>query len=250
MSVVRLPWSALVEGRVALDREASHYLARVRRLATGDALEVFDPTTRSEAEAVVFAVDSRGTVTLEVATPRASRRLPGRAVTLLQGLGKGDKLDAIVRDATELGATAIRPVLTQRSVPTRGSDARVDRWRRIAIEAARQCGRGDVPDVDEPTPLGTSLEVASGDARIIFLPSAREPLGARLATLAPNASIALLVGPEGGLDDDEVATTLAAGFIPCRLGTFVLRTETVAAAALGAIAALEPTAVDAPAGTI
>jgi 16S rRNA (uracil1498-N3)-methyltransferase len=250
VSVVRLPWAVLVEGRVALDRDASHYVARVRRLAEGDALEVFDPTTRSEADAFVSAVDSRGNVTLEVGVVRASRRLPGRAVTLFQGLGKGDKLDAIVRDATELGATAIRPVLTRRSVPTRGSDARVDRWRRIAIEAARQCGRGDVPNVDEPTPLTTALGGASDEARFLFVPTAREPLGAQLATLAPTSSIALLVGPEGGLDDDEVESALAAGFVPCRLGTFVLRTETMAAAALGAIAALASTSVDAPIGTI
>ncbi len=250
MSVVRLPWSLLVEGRMPLDRDASHYVARVRRLAEGDTLEVFDPTTRSEADAVVSAVDARGNVTLEVGVVRASRRLPGRAVTLLQGLGKGDKLDAIVRDATELGATAIRPVLTRRSVPTRGSDARVDRWRRVAVEAARQCGRGDVPTVDEPAPLGPALDGACDDARIVFVPTARDPLGTHLATLAPTTSIALLVGPEGGLDDDEVEAALAAGFVPCRLGAFVLRTETMAAAALGAIAALASTSVDAPVGTI
>jgi RsmE family RNA methyltransferase len=146
----------------------------------------------------------------------------------------------------EQATGALRPGRIEEYVGQRDLIERV----RIAIEAARQCGRGDVPAVEEPAPLGTSLEVASANARIVFLPSAREPLGAHLATLAPDASITLLVGPEGGLDDDEVATTLAAGFIPCRLGTFVLRTETMAAAALGAIAALEPTAVDAPVGTI
>jgi 16S rRNA (uracil1498-N3)-methyltransferase len=161
----------------------------------------------------------------------------------MQAVGKGDKLDAVVRDATELGATRVVPVITERSV-SRPPASRSERWRRIAVEAARQCGRGDAPIVDEPAPLADvlehwpALEAHAGDARLCLSPSASAPIGPRLRGLDARGAIALLIGPEGGLTQAEISAAARAGFADVHLGRIVLRTETVCAAVLGAILAL------------
>ncbi|MEZ4293526.1 MAG: RsmE family RNA methyltransferase [Polyangiaceae bacterium] len=122
-------------------------------------------------------------------------------MTLVQAVGKGDKMDAIVRDATELGATRVVPVVAERSV-VRAEDvaSRAARWRRIAIEAARQCGRGDAPRVDAPVVLGEALAglpVETG-LGVCLVPGAAPGLGDALRGLAAGASVTIVVGPEGG----------------------------------------------------
>jgi 16S rRNA (uracil1498-N3)-methyltransferase len=166
----------------------------------------------------------------------ASHR-PVRAVTLLQGVGKGDKLDAVVRDATELAATTILPFIGSRSVAQRTSEAAMTRLRRVALDAARQSGRGDLPRIVPPSPLADALRIVDADVRFVLVPGGASTLGQRLQAIAPRASVALLVGPEGGLTDDEVGLAEAHAFVRVGLGVLVLRTETAATAALGAVAA-------------
>jgi 16S rRNA (uracil1498-N3)-methyltransferase len=158
-------------------------------------------------------------------------------VVLIQGVSKGDKLDAIVRDATELGATGIVPAIGERSV-ARPDAARAARWRRIAVEAARQCGRGDAPTIAAPVSFAEAVRAAgAGEAlRLCFDPGADRSLGAALAALAQQA-VTFAVGPEGGLTPAELGAAEAAGFTRVTLGPLVLRTETVCAAVLGALLA-------------
>jgi 16S rRNA (uracil1498-N3)-methyltransferase len=178
-----------------------------------------------------------------VGAPRAAAR-PARAVTLIQGIGKGDKLDAIVRDATELGATGVVPALCERSV-ARPEAARAARWRRIAVEAARQCGRGDVPAIAAPLTFVAAVREADPAAlRICLDPAAECPLGSVLQRVGAPTAVVFAVGPEGGFSAAEIAAAEAAGFTRVVLGRWVLRTETVCAAVLGALLALAP--VDAP----
>jgi 16S rRNA (uracil1498-N3)-methyltransferase len=158
-----------------------------------------------------------------------------REVTLIQGACKGDKMDGIVRDATELGVTRIIPAITARSV-ARPDAARADRWRRIAVEAARQCGRGDAPIIDAPVALLDALAPGCGVTVALCLdPTAAIALGARLQIVAAATNVTILVGPEGGLDAAELDAASQAGFTRVRLGGLVLRTETVCAAVLGAL---------------
>ena len=234
---LRLPVEAIAPGLHPLPPAAAAYATRVHRLGPGDPVVLFDPDRALEADAEIVEVGRR-VVTVQVGAPRPAARRPGREVTLLQGVGKGDKLDAIVRDATELGATRIVPVLCERSV-ARPDAARAARWRRIAIEAARQCGRGDAPVIDPPSTLAVAArEAASGDAlRLCLDPAADRPIGPSLVALGGRAVI-LVVGPEGGLTPDELAVAEAAGFTRVTFGQLVLRTETVCAAVLGAVLAL------------
>jgi 16S rRNA (uracil1498-N3)-methyltransferase len=158
-------------------------------------------------------------------------------VVLIQGIGKGDKLDAIVRDATELGATGIVPAIGERSV-ARPDAARGARWRRIAVEAARQCGRGDAPAIAMPVSFTDAVRAAGAveALRLCLDPAAHQSLGSALAALAAQA-VTFAVGPEGGLTAAELAAAEAFGFTRVTLGPLVLRTETVCAAVLGALLA-------------
>jgi 16S rRNA (uracil1498-N3)-methyltransferase len=227
---VRVPVASLSPGELELDRETSRYVARVLRLAAGDAFVAFDPEARIEADATV-GPSTKDRVRARVGATRAASVVARRSVTLVQCIGKGDKLDAVVRDATELGATAVLPATSERTVAARSSDKVTSRLRRIAVEAARQCGRGDVPEIGEPQPLSEILRTVRADRRVALAPGG----DARFRDLvAGSESLCLVVGPEGGLSEEELRDAVLNGFVVASLGPFVLRTETVAAAALGA----------------
>ena len=230
---LRVPFALTEAGLFSLPAEAANYVTRVHRLEIGDAFLAFDPDRAVEADAELVEVTKRGAVA-RIAVIRAASVRPARRVTLIQGSCKGDKMDGIVRDATELGVTRIIPAITARSV-ARPDAARADRWRRIAVEAARQCGRGDAPILDAPITLADALAPGVDGAALCLDPTATTTLGARLQIVAAATNVTILVGPEGGLDDDELDASARAGFTRVRLGGLVLRTETVCAAVLGAL---------------
>ena len=225
---VRVPMSALAGGERDLDARAGavrrarpSLAARATRSSRSTRSAPSRPTPSSSRETRVRLGEPR-----ERAQPPRAR---SRGST---GARKGDKADAIVRDATELGATRIVFVQTARIV-ARPPASRVERWERIAREAARQCGRGDAPTIALVASWDAALDAARADTRVCLVPD-----GAPLRGVLERArgSLAFAVGPEGGLTDAEVAAAAARGFLSCRLGEFVMRTETVAAAALGAAA--------------
>jgi 16S rRNA (uracil1498-N3)-methyltransferase len=236
--VLRVPVSELATGEMTLDPDASRYASRVHRARVGDELLLFDPEHAREAVATVLAVD-RNKVRCRVGEVRGSRLQAHRPVTLVQGIGKGDKLDAIVRDATELGATRVIAAETARGVVKLGvrAEDRMRRLRRIAAEAARQCGRGDVPEVSGPLPWVEAIALARDPIglSLCLWENSTEPLGPRLRNLTVDEPVAFAVGAEGGLTEAEIDAARAAGYIVVSLGPFILRTETVAAAVLGAV---------------
>jgi 16S rRNA (uracil1498-N3)-methyltransferase len=218
-----LPPERIADGRAALTAEASHYLRDVLRLAPGAEVELFDG-----AGGAYPATVEEGFAGLRLGPRREAR--PSLALWLLFALAKGEKMDLVVQKATELGATRLCPFGAERSVvrldQERGQ-ARTVRWRRIATEAARQCGRADVPEVAEPVPLATALAaVPAGFARFVFHPGG-EPLVAG----AEVAGAAAVVGPEGGLSPAEVEACEVAGARRVSLGPRVLRAETAAVVA-------------------
>ncbi len=189
---LRVPCADVAEGLHALAADAAAYATRVHRLGPGDRLVLFDPDRAVEADAEIVAVDRRA-VTVTVGAPRPASVRPARAVTIIEGVGKGDKLDAIVRDATELGATRVVPVLCERSV-ARPDAARAARWRRVAVEAARQCGRGDALSVAAPVAFTEAVREGGSALRICLDPAADRSLGAALTALGAQAVI-VAVGP-------------------------------------------------------
>lgn len=222
---------------ITLPEAASHYLKRVLRLGSGDVLTVFDGYG-GEYEATV-AHASRGAVEVAVGAHRAADRESALAVELGQGICKGDRMDLVVRKATELGVRAIHPVLCERTVvqldPAR-AERRIAHWRAVAVHAAQQSGRTRVPHVAGVEALETWLSRPEAGPKIVLSPHA----GASLSDLAPPApgeTVRLLVGPEGGLAPREVEHARAAGLAGLRLGPRVLRAETAALVALSVLQA-------------
>jgi 16S rRNA (uracil1498-N3)-methyltransferase len=218
-----------IEGAVARPDPASiHYLSDVLRLEPGAVVEVFDGA--GNAWTATFAGSE-----LSLGERRAAA-LPGAAVWLAFALSRGDKGDWIVQKGTELGVSRLVPWQAERSVvrlePERAGE-RARRWRRIAGEAARQCGRSDVPEVAVPGTLAEALKAPSGFDRIAFHAGAGASLG---DAVRPGAGGFLAVlGPEGGLTDREVRACLEAGCRLASLGPRVLRAETAAVAAAALI---------------
>ncbi|HEV8548411.1 MAG TPA: RsmE family RNA methyltransferase, partial [Polyangiaceae bacterium] len=150
---VRVALESIAGGEHAIAGAPAHYLTRVLRLREGASFTAFDPLARIEAEATLVALGANG-VRARFAEPVAARVVGLAGVTLVQCAGKGDKVDDVVRAATALGASRVVLALSERSV-VRGaaSDERSARLRAIALDAARQSGRGDLPEVAGPLPL-------------------------------------------------------------------------------------------------
>lgn len=252
-TLLRVPLAGLAAGEAVLPAEAARYVVRVHRLRQGERFIAFDPAAELEAVAQIVAVE-RGSgragragslrVRARLSSPRAARRRAVRPVTLVQAMGKGAKLDRVVRDATELGATRVVPALAARSVkrPSQSqARAQADRWRRIAVEAARQCQRGDAPTIEPLSALPDALDRHAPNKTeatgVCLVPTAAARLGDVLTQLGPDQAIVVVVGPEGGLSSDEISRAVACGFQLVTLGPFVLRTETTCAAVLGAVLA-------------
>ncbi|WP_434387179.1 16S rRNA (uracil(1498)-N(3))-methyltransferase [Melittangium boletus] len=236
--LVPLPEHAPSE--VTLSGDRRHYLLHVLRLAEGDALEVFDGAGRA-FDARVAAVEPE-TVRLTLGEARSTPA--ARAVHILQGLPKGDKLEWVLQKGTELGAAAFHPVATARSVvkldPKRAED-RTSRWMKIVEEAARQCRRNDVPLVHPPRPLVEAARALAPGTLLLVLDEEESaaPLGELFRASAPGTPVALVIGPEGGLAREEVGALQALGARPVTLGRRILRTETAALAALTVMAHLD-----------
>jgi 16S rRNA (uracil1498-N3)-methyltransferase len=238
MRKVRAPIAGLAAGDQTLDAASAHYLMRVLRLRVGDSFVAFDPERAVDADAEVVSA-SAGRAVVRVSEPRAVAPVHAD-LTWIHGMAKGDKLDAIVRDATELGATRFVVAASERAVvklaKERG-EARLARWQRIASEAARQCGRADAPRVEGPLPWDEAIgSVSRAAARFLLWEEARAPLAAPLSlALSTGSALAFAAGPEGGLTADEARSAEGRGWALVSLGPHVLRTETVAAAVLGAV---------------
>lgn len=237
MRKVRAPIAGLAAGERTLDAASAHYLTRVLRLGEGDSFVAFNPERATEADAQIVSGSAKGVVV----RAGEARAIAARAdVTWIHGIAKGDKLDAIVRDATELGVTRFVVAATERAVVKLGkerSDARRNRWERIAREAARQSGRADAPRIEGPVPWNDAiLSVNDSVVRFVLWEESRAPLAPLLAIeLATGRGLAFAAGPEGGLTQSEARFAESQGWALASLGTLILRTETVPAAVLGAV---------------
>jgi 16S rRNA (uracil1498-N3)-methyltransferase len=229
-----LPPERIDAGRARLTPEARHYVKDVLRLAPGAALELFDGQggrwdARVDEAFEALALGPR---------QESAGAAPGAAIWIVPALAKGEKMDLVVQKATELGAARVAAFEAERSVvrlePDRAEE-RARRWRRIAEEAARQCGRADVPEVATPASLAARLaETPPGFGTVVFHGAG----AASLASLAPApGGWIAIVGPEGGLTTAEVAACEAAGASRVSLGPRVLRAETAAIAAVALLQA-------------
>jgi 16S rRNA (uracil1498-N3)-methyltransferase len=234
---MRLFVARLAAGRLEVDGEGYHHLARVLRARRGDRVVLFDGAG-VEADATVEDV-GESTLALAVGAPRPAA-VAGAPLTLLLGLLKGEKMDLVVQKATELGVARLVPLASAHAVVRLEDDARREarraRWQRIAREAARQSGRADVPEIAAVVEPRAAFAAAPPEAlRLLFHERGAPPLRQLLGDRRPAAVVAA-VGPEGGFAPVEVEEARAAGFLPCGLGPRILRAETAAIAALAVLA--------------
>lgn len=240
---IYLPTALSSGALVPLPDAQSQHVMRVLRLAVGARLLAFNGTG-GEYEAVIESA-RRNAATLRIGARLEVTSESPLGLTLLQGIARGEKMDLILQKSTELGVTRIVPVTMSRSTVRLDAAAALRKqghWEGVVISAAEQSGRDRVPEVAIPCDLATAVQSARADLKLLLAPddSARslpQLLAAPRSDPGPH-TICLLVGPEGGFDEAETALAVQSGFLPCRLGPRVLRTETAALAALAAIQAL------------
>jgi len=228
----------LVSGKgVGLPEQAGLHLTRVLRLDEGAPVTLFDGTG-GEYEGTL-ARDGKK-IWARVGPHTAIERESPLNVTLVQGVARGERMDLVVQKATELGVARIVPVLAERSVVKVDAQQRERKrahWQSIVVSACEQCGRNRVPVVHEAVALGDAIQLLpAGATRCLLAADAAEPL-LGVAARTGDAGLALLIGPEGGLAEGERKFALARGFIACRLGPRIMRTETAGLAALAVLQA-------------
>lgn len=234
---LHVPGPLAAAGEVELPASAATHVGRVLRLRPGAPLVLFDGSG-SDFRAELASLTG-GSVRVRVLERVAGLPESPLAVTLVQAVSRGERMDWTIQKATELGVNRIVTVVSARSVVRLdGSQAERRRrhWEAVVASACEQCGRSVLPAVEPPVPLASHLAAPRGDAvRLLLDPRGADSLAARAAGLD---SIELLIGPEGGLEGAETDAALAAGYVAVRLGPRVLRTETAGIAALAVLQAL------------
>lgn len=219
------------DATVPLSSAGAYHVARVLRMRPGAPLVVFDGSG-NDFPAEIAAIDG-DTVMVQLRSPTPGIGESPLRITLIQGISRGERMDWTLQKATELGVAAIAPVLTARSVvrlDEKQAAKKQAHWRAIAVGACEQCGRTRIPTVGTPMSLRDYFSNVRKDGmRLVLSPSAPGSL-AGISSLP--SKVELLIGPEGGLDDDEISAAQKAGFMPVRLGPRVLRTETASVVAL------------------
>ena len=227
---------------IRLGAEESGYAKNVLRARPGDELSLFDGKGRT-APGVIASI-SRKEIVVSIGEVLDSRetKTPALDIFFLPAILKGQKMDFVVQKATELGVSHIRPLITGR---TQISETRkLARWQKIAVEASRQCGRSQVPEVEAPVSFSRHFEedrfTENERAGIIFW----EGGGGRLKDFSPEqsrkgssrgGSLEVAVGPEGGFSAEEVALAQGKGFYVASLGPRILRAETACVLAVGLV---------------
>lgn len=223
---------------VDLPGQAAEHLVRVLRLEAGSPVTLFNGDG-FDYPAVLCAVGKRNvTATVQAQLPLANES--PLHLTLAQGIARGEKMDLIVQKATELGVTRIVPLQTERAevkLDVARAEKRLQHWRAVAASASEQSGRARVPEILPASRLSEWLESLPEDAglRLAMLPEAACSVR-DLRFAAPRG--VLVVGPEGGLGERDIAALMARGFSGLNLGPRILRTETAGLAALAALQAI------------
>lgn len=211
-----------------LPEAQAHYLSRVLRLSVGAAVQLFDGSGK-EYRGELSSVTKK---TVQVNVQECLDGLPESSlhIHLGQGLSRGERMDWAIQKATELGVAEITPLFTERCevrLNDERAQKRLEHWQQIAISACEQCGRSKVPVIHSPQSVKDWQADVKADLKLLLHPVAQP-----LTEHATPSTLAFLIGPEGGLTEDEVTQASQVGFQPARLGPRVLRTETAPVVAL------------------
>lgn len=214
------------------------HITKVLRMKQGERVTACDENG-VEYETVVLSLGAE--VTLDVLNKRQSVNEPPYKAVVFQALVKGDRFDTVLQKSTELGACEIVPVITSRcTVKLTESDyaKKIERWQRIVYEAAKQCGRGMIPQVKNPVKFDVAVKMAAETDLALFCYEGEGTVSLPKITEQCNApaSVAVMIGPEGGFEETEVELAGSAGMKMTGLGNRILRTETAAPFVLSCLA--------------
>ncbi len=244
----------LKNGTVTITGEDVKHIGSVLRAVPGDPLELSDGAGTDYA-AVVDQI-TKDSILARITGSRPNRTEPPIDVTLFQGIPKADKMDYIIQKCIEIGVNRIVPVMTARTVVRfankKDADSKVTRWRRIALEAAKQCDRGIIPEIGDPIDFDAAVKQAAGfDLKLLpyeeeswgslrrqlkdFSAGHAAPPGNNEAGACHKSTIAVFIGPEGGFSPAEAEKAVQGGLTSVTLGPRILRTETAGLAAAAII---------------
>ncbi len=230
----RLFCPEIAAGSVTLSPEESHHAISVLRVRPGDEIILFDGAGR-----LAIGVVERANRRLEATVGEITNHPPDltRRLTLAVAMPKSTRQGFLIEKCTELGVAAIWPIITDRSVAHPSAGA-IDKWKRRAIEAAKQSRRAWLPTIETPRSFRESLARATEFDAVGFatVDPPAEGLATLVASIPHDGSVLVYVGPEGGFSDAERESAVAVGAVPVNLGPTVLRTETAAIAVCAAVA--------------
>ncbi len=240
MSLMRFKVAApLNEGDVVFEGEEARHLAAVNRVRVGDEVTAFDGSGRSARVRVTALMRDR--VLGATVQAVASARPPSFDLELWCGLPRAGAAEDVVRSAVEVGATAIRPLVTERGVwqpENERAERRRARFEKVAVAALKQCGRDFLPRFDEPLSVSDAVIPVGAFACVGATAGEATPIRTALETAGRTFPLAIvIVGPEGGFTPSEVQTLRSAGVVAVSLGPSILRVETACIALLSQVVA-------------
>lgn len=219
---------------IQLDEAATHHVARVMRAKVGDTLFLFNGTG-GEYESEISKIDKK-TVTVKIKTFIDRDVESPLELYLAQGISRGEKMDYTIQKAVELGVKKIIPLFTERcnvKLDDDRKEKRIQHWRSIVVGACEQSGRNKVPEILPPQSLTAWMKNTEADLKFVLAPQATRKLSE--INFEKNSRVVLLIGPEGGLSDEEIHCATQNGFLSLSLGPRILRTETAAVAAISVL---------------
>lgn len=220
---------------VMLPEDEGAHVTRVLRLGVGDALRVFDGKGAEFAADVLSA--RRADVRVRVGSPVESAAESPVTFVVAPALVKGDGFDEIVRDAVMMGASAVRPVISERTV-AKPRESSVGRWQRVALAAAKQSGRAVLPRIDAPVTVDQLLASDASARRFACVEPSADVLVADLLALEAPASALVLTGPEGGWSPAELQLFKESALTFVRIGRRTITAERATLAALSVLMAI------------
>ena len=228
--------SQIQGNRIVITGSDVNHIKNVLRMKPGEEIAVSNGTDGKEYRCGIEELLEEEVICTLRFIKEDGLELPAR-VTFFQGLPKADKMEFIVQKAVELGVSRIVPYLSKNCVsrPDK-TEKKVERWRKIAAEAAKQCGRGRLPEVAAVVPVAQAIAQAAESETALFFYENERRTGLRDALVGGvRDTVSLMVGPEGGFDPAEAKAAVDAGLQSVSLGTRILRCETAPIAALAAV---------------
>ena len=221
---------------ITLDKDAARYLSFVLRMTSGQMLNLFNGDGGEYIAEVASLSKNQVTVSIKESLPNDRESL--LKIHLVIGISRGERMDWVIQKATELGVHTITPIFTERTeVKLAGSrlEKRLVHWQQVSISACEQCLRNVVPTINSAVSLQQCLGTHDGGLKIVLHHRTERPLTELQNT---NNHVTILVGPEGGLSDDEITLAESNGYNAVKLGPRVLRTETAPLAAISILQSL------------